>query len=97
MTNYYFKQETIKHSKKYGYQVRECSIYLLDEKDMHPIKIGTCQYNTGSTCGATNEVFAFLVKQGRMVNIKAPIYGTGTTIYFSDSVANELNNIYELY
>lgn len=86
--NFYFKQETIKRSKMYGYLVKEVSIYRLS-KDGHPILLDRITYQTGSTPGAKQEVFNYLVDNKYIPQkYKGDMYDTG---------AYKIYNVFEMF
>lgn len=60
---FYFKEATIKHSKMYGYNTQEVSVYYLD-KEGQPHLINRFTYKTSSTPGVKQEVFNFLSNNG---------------------------------
>lgn len=86
---FYFKNVTIKHSKMYGYNIQEVSVYYLD-KEGRPHLIDRFTYQTGCTPGAQQEVFNFLSKNG-YVSQKYK----GQDLY--DSGAYKIYRIYEMF
>ena len=88
--NFYYKVETLKRNKMYGYNTNEVSIYYLDS-DGAPHLIDRVTYQTGCTPGAQNEAFKLLKDTG---HIPAIIY---EHFDFHDSGAYKDYNLYEMF
>lgn len=96
MKHFYFVTETLKRSKKYGCSDIRCKIYKLEKGQ--PIYIAFTDYNTASTRGAINEVFAKLMEIGLIPkkyenSSKTDWCGSG---YFYGEVTKKYG-IWELY
>ena len=88
--NFYFKVETIKRNRTYGFNTNEISIYYLD-KEHAPHLIDRITYQTGSTPGAQNEVFKYLKEHGYISQYKYKHFD------FHESGAYKQYNIYEMF